>query len=165
MSRVLYFAYGSNMSERRLQARAPSARRVGLGQLAGHRLAFHKVGFRDGSAKCDIARADGETVHGVLFELAAHDLRALDDCEGAGHGYDRVELSVASESQASVLAYAYRATRIDPTLRPFTWYLRHVLAGAREAGLPAAYIEALAAVEAMADPNRQREHEELAVYE
>ena len=36
----LYFAYGSNMSTPRLQARLPHARPLGPAWLDGHRLAF-----------------------------------------------------------------------------------------------------------------------------
>ena len=43
MSTFLYFAYGSNMSERRLQKRVDSAKVVGTGGLKNHCLTFHKV--------------------------------------------------------------------------------------------------------------------------
>ncbi len=47
-----YFAYGSNMSISRLRERVPSAVRLGIFFLEGHRLCFHKAS-EDGSAKCD----------------------------------------------------------------------------------------------------------------
>ncbi|TNF88372.1 MAG: gamma-glutamylcyclotransferase, partial [Gammaproteobacteria bacterium] len=44
MDSLYYFAYGSNMSPARLQARVPSARPLGVYRLKGHRLSFHKRG-------------------------------------------------------------------------------------------------------------------------
>ncbi len=44
------FAYGSNLCQRRMVARVPSARVVGVGRLSGHILRFHKRST-DGSAK------------------------------------------------------------------------------------------------------------------
>ena len=48
-----YFAYGSNMSSRRLRERMPGARAESRAILPCHRLAWHKIG-KDGSGKCDI---------------------------------------------------------------------------------------------------------------
>ena len=56
MNQIVYFAYGSNMSQRRLQARVPSATFLGIGILLGHALAFHKISKKDGSGKCDIVK-------------------------------------------------------------------------------------------------------------
>lgn len=63
----LYFAYGSNMLFRRLKARTPSARLVGVGHVLGYRLVFDKVS-KDGSGKCDIERTgvNADMVYGAL---------------------------------------------------------------------------------------------------
>jgi hypothetical protein len=50
---VLIFAYGSNMLERRLTARTPSAIPVGTAYVEEYRLTFDKVST-DGSGKCEI---------------------------------------------------------------------------------------------------------------
>ncbi len=63
-----------------------------------------------------------------------------------------------------VAAVTYYAMRTDPDLRPYTWYLRHLLEGATEAGLPDAYIRSLRRVEAFEDPDKNREARELAIY-
>ncbi len=160
----LYFAYGSNMSSRRLRAsdRAPSAVFVGTARLAGHRLAFDKIGM-DGSAKADCERSGGtrDEVQGALFRIDQRDRAALDRAEGLGHGYDAFEVEVLAAS-GPVRALTYLATRKDATLEPFDWYVHHVVMGARECGLPAAYVAAIEAVEAVRDPDREREARELA---
>lgn len=78
----LYFAYGSNMSSRRLTApgRTPSATRVTVGYVAGRRLTFDKLSTRDQSGKCDCeATGDAaERVYGVVYRITALERAALD---------------------------------------------------------------------------------------
>ena len=79
---MIYFAYGSNMSLRRLRRRVPAAEVIGTAALAGHTLRFHKAG-RDGSAKCDafFTGSRRDTIHGVVFRIDAAGKRALDRVE------------------------------------------------------------------------------------
>jgi gamma-glutamylcyclotransferase (GGCT)/AIG2-like uncharacterized protein YtfP len=163
---ILYFAYGSNMAEERIRARAPSARKVGVATLAGHRLCFHKVSDVDGSGKCDAAATGRreDQVLGVLFSLAEGDLSVLDRFEGNGIGYRRQPVSVQEASGERVEAQTYLALKIDPSLRPFNWYKEHVLRGAQAAGLPAAYVAEIEAMPANEDPDLERHARELAIY-
>jgi gamma-glutamylcyclotransferase len=157
------FAYGSNMSTRRIRERTPSARPIGIGRLAGHRLAWHKAG-RDGSAKCDITPSDrpDEAVWGVLYEIASNERHCLDQAEGLGRGYEHRTVTVLTDSRA-VAAGVYYATQIDRLLRPFDWYLGLVLAGAIEHGLPASYVAGIEAVATVVDPNADRREANLAI--
>ena len=69
----LYFAYGSNMSSRRLTApgRAPSAMRVAVRYVPGRRLTFDKFSARDQSGKCDCEAVDlTDRVYGVVYRIA-----------------------------------------------------------------------------------------------
>lgn len=154
------------MSVRRLQARVPSARVAGIGVLLGHRLAFHKCG-RDGSAKCDVAAgaAAGERVFGVLYRMDPGHRAALDAIEGLGLGYALKLVTVQLSDDTGVRAFTYCATRIDASLKPFSWYKEHVLRGAREHGLPRDYLAAIAATEAVQDPDETRHQAELTIYE
>ena len=165
----LYFAYGSNMSLRRLTAanRAPSARPLGPACISGHRLTFDKLGA-DGSAKADCERTADLTdkVHGGLFEIEATDLPALDHAEGAtgAHsGYRRTAVVVWT-ADGPRKALTYLATRKQPGLLPHRWYIRHVLVGARELGLPADHVDAIARHPTLAKSDPVREAEELALY-
>lgn len=162
----LYFAYGSNMSPARLRAvdRTPSAQCVGTARVAGYRLVFDKVG-RDGSGKADCERTDARlhVVHGVLFRIADSDRPALDRAEGLGNGYDAFDIRVETDS-GSVSALTYLATHKDATLAPFSWYMQHVLNGARQCGLPQAYIAKIERVAAVRDPDAEREAGELSIH-
>lgn len=157
----LTFAYGSNMPRSRIQARCPSARALGAAELCSHKLQWHKLS-RDGSGKCDIVASDspGTSVFGVLYEIANEDKPALDRAEGKGAGYEEIEIDVLC-GQETVRAKAYRATNIDPALKPYTWYRALVIAGAKEHGLPAPYIANLETVLVDEDEDRTRHEKNM----
>ena len=162
---MLYFAYGSNMSSPRLLLRVPSARKLGTGMLRSHRLCFHKVG-RDGSAKCDACETGNfdHVVHGVLFIIAPEDRSALDEVEGVGCGYEVKDVSVRMLDDQKVTAFTYYATRVDTSLKPLDWYRQHVIYGAVENNLPAAYQQYIRLTESVADSDAKRRERELSVY-
>jgi gamma-glutamylcyclotransferase len=160
----LYFAYGSNMSARRLQARTPSATPVGAAELPGYKLVFDKRG-RDGSAKADCERTGAPTdlVLGGLYQIKEGERSALDQAEGLGNGYDAVEI-VLNTDQGPMRALTYVATDKQPGLVPYGWYMQHVLTGAREFGLPESYTASVAGVASRKDPDAAREASELSIY-
>jgi hypothetical protein len=165
MNTVHYLAYGSNLHPLRLGARVPSARVVGVVALPGYRLAFHKRSI-DGSGKCLLyaARDPHHQVYGVLYEIDAGEKTALDRAEGKGGGYCEQVLQVTIDGlQYAPYLYAARASHIDPSLLPYHWYKRLVLAGARYHGFPAAYVAAIEATPSKPDDDarRRRENEAL----
>lgn len=161
-----YFAYGSNMSLARIRQRIPGAVRDGVFRLAQHTLRFHKVGYLDGSAKCDAfyTGKPADQVIGALFDISASDKSTLDKIEGVGFGYQDKIVPVTDNLGTSVLAVTYVATSIDSSLQPFSWYLNHVMRGAKESGLPADYIAAIAATPCIDDPDKTRDALERAIY-
>jgi gamma-glutamylcyclotransferase len=161
--RFITFAYGSNMLTGRLRERCPSAQPLGVAELPGFALRWHKKS-KDGSGKCDIVQTGqpGAAVFGVLFAIAREEKSALDKFEGLGNGYDETEISV-QRGAGLVTAKAYIATNIDPTLKPYTWYRALVVAGAKEHALPADYIAHLEAVPADQDPDNRRHDEKMAL--
>jgi len=150
----LNFSYGSNMATRRLRARTPSARAVGVAELAAHELRWHKRG-RDGSGKCDVVPA-AATVWGVVFEIALAEKPLLDAAEGLHAGYAEREVGLVVAGRGPVRARLYHATDVDSSLLPYDWYKALVVAGAREHGLPQPYVRALDAVAARPDPDARR---------
>jgi gamma-glutamylcyclotransferase len=163
-SSFVNFAYGSNMSSRRLRARTPSARPIGIGRLSGHRLMWHMRGS-DGSAKCDILETGRpeDVVWGVLYEIAASERPLLDQAEGLGQAYDYKTVRVQHAQGQHIEAGAYVAIDTDASLVPFDWYLGFVLAGAHEHGLPEDYASALKALATRIDPDEARRQRNLAV--
>ncbi len=162
-----YFAYGSNMSQKRLCDRVPSAKPLGAYTLPSHNLRFHKRSDKDGSGKCDAFETGDEAdfVLGRLFAIAQSEETALDEAEGLHKGYEKKIVAVVDADGNVEEAFTYYATCMDVSLRPYTWYKKHVLAGAREAALPDDYIEKIEAVVAKDDFDKEREQKELKIYD
>ena len=151
MNSFNYFSYGSNMLIERLQARCPGARLVGCGEARGYRLDFFKRS-KDGSGKAMPRAVDDnkQRLHGLLFEIPVKERGDLDKAEGEGYGYDRQEdfpIHLAGDgTKLDVTTYIANSKYIDVALKPFDWYLALVIAGARQHGLPEAYIENMCSV-------------------
>ena len=152
------------MCSQRLQQRVTSANSLGVGTLRLHKLTFHKVSKKDGSGKCDIFASDTHEVIGVLFRIDPAEKPKLVKFEGLGKGYNEKEVEIITKNGQAITAFTYYATDIDPTLNPFTWYLRHVIEGAKDCNLPESYIKMLETVEAVRDPDFERERKELEIY-
>lgn len=166
MQGFYYFAYGSNMSSRRLRRRIPSARPIEIARLDGHRLAWHKKGG-DGSGKCDIPEAEGdEVVYGVLYTFDPVHKPILDRFEGLGSGYGEKQVDLWLPDRGDVVsAMTYYALVIDPTYVPYDWYRDHVLIGAREHRLPEHYVRLIENVPTFEDSDKVRERTERGVHE
>ncbi|MBS3803550.1 MAG: gamma-glutamylcyclotransferase [Oleiphilaceae bacterium] len=154
------------MSLPRLKERVPSAERIGTYTLVEHSLRFHKVNKKDGSGKCDVlfTRKTEDYVIGVLFEIPEDEKGALDRAEGLGWGYQEKRVLVNDRQGNSLEAVTYYATKTDSSLLPYTWYLHHVIYGAKEAGVPADYLDALSATKSKEDPDKKRDARERAIY-
>ena len=157
-----YFAYGSNMLVRRLThpSRAPSAAARGVATISGFAVRFHKVSA-DGSSKCTLVASDDELAlaYGVLYELADADADRLDRVEGVHTGgYSRrsVQVRLLDGGTTDAVTYVAGERHIDPACVPFDWYRDLVVAGAVEHGLPQSYIDELAQVPAVSDPDAVR---------
>jgi gamma-glutamylcyclotransferase (GGCT)/AIG2-like uncharacterized protein YtfP len=160
-----YFAYGSNMSFLRLQERVPSAQRLGTYTLKEHILRFHKAS-KDGSAKCDAFQTNNKAdmVIGALFEINDEEKAYLDKVEGLGYGYSEKSIKVHNDTGEAIVAVMYYAIDIDASLKPYAWYVNHVVVGAIETNVPAQYLAAIQSIEYIEDPDKDRNISELAMY-
>ena len=163
---MLYFAYGSNMCTGRLRQRVPSANPVHIAKLLNHSLRFHKRSD-DRSGKCDafFTGEPGDEVWGVVFEIDPAEKSQLDAQEGLGLGYaEKAALVIDAEgNRHSVFTYTAEASHIDPALRPYSWYKRFVVEGARQQTLPPDYIANIEAMAATEDPDRNSDAEKRRV--
>lgn len=160
---MFYFAYGSNMSSRRLLARVPSARSLGVAHLNGYVMTFRKHSH-DGSAKCTIEKRSGAGTLGIVYKIPEEQRYTLDRIEGQGFGYDAMNVPVLLQDGKTVQAFTYIGTDLTDELLPYTWYKQHVLNGALEHGIAQQYIEQIQATPAIDDPNQGRHNYELAIY-
>jgi cation transport regulator ChaC len=154
---MYYFGYGSNMLTPRIRARVPSAEPVMTASLNGWTLRFHKRS-RDGSGKCNIVPASSEErVYGVVFDVSDSELRALDEAEQRGRGYERRNMTLQGDSSTvDAFAYVAQSAYVDNALLPYDWYHALVLAGARQHALPPSYVAEIETVRSYPDPDEER---------
>lgn len=127
-----YFAYGSNMNPERVRERGLNVRASESATLPGFALRFDKVSRQHPSeSHANIVRQPGETVEGVLYELADHDdILRMDRFENTPINYSR-EAVLARTRDGIRPAWTYFA---NPAVRsdgliPSDDYLAHLLAG------------------------------------
>ena len=144
----LYFAYGSNLLSQRMSERVPSARPAGTAWLDDHLLSFGKRG-RDGSGKATLVVEPGSRVWGALYCIDPEHWERLDGFEP---GYARVAKDVVSERHGRLSATTYIAPETANEPIAFAWYKRLIVDGAREHGLPAAYVSELERLPARSAP-------------
>lgn len=136
----LYFAYGSNMDAAAMQTRCPRSKPVGIGRLVRHRFLIMQGGY------ASIARDPRRDVHGVIWDLALADLRALDAYENVAAGlYRKVLQPVVRGSGGSVRALVYVGHTTTPA-PALPGYMEQVIAAARHWDLPAPYLRELEAL-------------------
>jgi gamma-glutamylcyclotransferase len=156
---MLYFAYGSNMCAGRLRRRVPSATFANIAKLVGHSFRFHKRST-DGSGKGDAFETGNalDIIWGVIFDIDERQKPTLDEAEGLGEGYEEKTANVLDKSghEHVVVLYVAEANSIDNTLRPYSWYKRFVIDGARQHDLPGEFINTIAAMPDMEDSDRDR---------
>ncbi|CDZ42737.1 RES domain protein [Neorhizobium galegae bv. officinalis] len=158
---IIYFAYGSNMRTERLRFRTPGCKVIGPATLVGHELRFHKSS-KDGSAKCDafLTGVSTDLVIGILFSIPSSQKAALDRAEGLGKGYEEATITVMTVDGKAMDAVTYLASEsaIDDKLKPYQWYIDFVESGAKEHGIPDAYLQKfILDVVAVPDPDASRE--------
>jgi AIG2 family protein len=147
-----YFAYGSNMESATLRGRRGIRYHRALpGRAPGWRLVLDKPGlFPTGNSFANIIPDAAAEVWGVLYHIEAADLGHIDLTEGVLIGnYLRVEIPVQPPLPDPALnAFALTSERRDPRLQPSTRYMRLLISGAEEHGLPADYIAFLRGIPA-----------------
>jgi hypothetical protein len=160
-----YFAYGSNMSLVRLQMRVPSAQKLEIVTLKNHQLRFNMSGT-DGSGKCDSFETNNseDLVIGALFDINENEKPVLDRAESLGVGYHEKFVFVHNAAGEVFEALIYCAIKIDASLKPYSWYLNHVIIGAKETKLPIDYLAIIESVECIEDQDKNREAKERAMY-
>jgi gamma-glutamylcyclotransferase (GGCT)/AIG2-like uncharacterized protein YtfP len=133
----LYFAYGSNMDAAAMQTRCPRSKPLTTGRLVRHRFFIMQGGY------ASIIRDPRRDVHGVLWDLALADLRALDAYENVAGGlYRKVLQPVLRASGGSVRALVY-VGHTTAAGAPLPGYMEQVVGAARVWALPQAYIRDL----------------------
>ena len=144
-----YFAYGSNLASRVIEAWCPGARFVGPARLDGFRLAFLRRSSRWKAGAADVVEAPGHAVWGALYAVTRAELEALDRKEFvADSGYRRRTVTVLLDGDEQRAATYEVVDKAHDELSPRSDYLALMLEGAHERGLPPDWIAELEALPA-----------------
>ncbi len=136
-----YFAYGSNMSRERLEARLGPVVHHGAARLAHYVHSFGHLG-QDGTGKGTISPAAGEEVWGVLYQLSQEQTERLHPYET---GYEIIQVEgVGGQNASPFAAYTYVSKTCTPDLDVISEYYTHYSQGMRENDFPASYIDKIA---------------------
>ena len=132
----LYFAYGANMDIAAMATRCPNSKPLALARLPRHRF----IVTRDGYAS--VIRDPREEVHGVLWDCALADIRALDKFEELASGlYVKISQPVIVPGGAK-RALVYIGRSGEPG-KPKPGYMETVIASAKHWALPESYVAGL----------------------
>jgi hypothetical protein len=153
------------MSFLRLQERVSSAVRIGTFFLDEHQLRFH-MKSKDGSGKCDAyhTKNKNDVIIGALFDIHESEKQHLDKAESLGVGYNEKIVFVRSKQGDIVEALTYFAIKIDHSLKPYPWYLNHVITGAIEINVSPQYLDFIQTIECIEDPDKNRSRNQHAIY-
>jgi len=138
--------------------RVSSAELVGVAEVEKRQLAFHKRSI-DGSSKCNMINSGHESdrVYGVIYRLNHRHKQGLDRYEGNGYGYMAKQLTLESKGDRyACFTYLAQDSYIADNLKPYHWYKKLVVLGARYLGFPDDYVSAIEAVESTEDPDDKR---------
>ncbi|KAG5271505.1 hypothetical protein AALO_G00180640 [Alosa alosa] len=146
----LYFAYGSNLLKERLQLKNPSATVHCIARLKDYKLVFGNykglASDRWHGGVATIEHSLGDEVWGVVWRMNMSDLESLDRQENVKLGaYSPVEVSVSTRGQElNCRTYIMNSCVYAP---PSPQYLKVIVMGAEQNGLPKDYQEKLRSIE------------------
>ena len=132
----LMFAYGSNMDTQAMAKRCPRSRPLGVARLMRFRFCIMPEGWGN-------VLADPRAVtHGVLWDVALPDMRALDAYERVEQGlYRKIMQGVIRAEGGAARALVYIGKGEGGT--PRAEYIDGVIAAARAWRLPEAHVKYL----------------------
>ena len=122
-----YFAYGVNTNLASMARRCPDAFPLGTARLPRHRLRF--------SLHADVVHDRNCEVLGLLWEISAADLAALDYFEGYPFRYGRRHVQLVHEGNA-VRAWMYFLQPGEADCLPDRNYVDAVVEGYRQNAIP-----------------------------
>ncbi|MDZ7814821.1 MAG: gamma-glutamylcyclotransferase family protein [Planctomycetota bacterium] len=126
-----YFAYGSNISERRVgeQRKVPYTSRQ-FAVLKDYELLFDKVSATSGKGYANIVPAKGKHVEGFVYDTTEEGIAILDNYEGYPVHYERKRVIVKTATgMMEAKAYVAPPSQRSKGLLPSRDYLDYLLEG------------------------------------
>ena len=148
-----YFAYGSNMLKEWMQEdKGVVSPHSGKAELRGYKLAFNKPSTSK-SSKGNVVKSEGDTVYGVIFEVADEEWGRLVKKE-VGYRAMPVMITLPDGSREQVETFVAENVFND---LPFDWYRDLIVEGAIQTEQPVRYIEFLRAFKAKEDTGENQD--------
>lgn len=157
--RMKFFAYDVHMLPACMQALIPEAKVIGTGKVPGYQLRFNRRCARDGSGKCNLARVHSPLAfaYGRVYDIPLAQKKRLDLWAGLGYGGQDLSCKVLLPGEVCyAFTYIAHQQRLDPTIKPFTWYRDKILAAAILSDLEGQYIRDIAQVLTLEDGDSSR---------
>lgn len=139
---VNYFAYGSNMNQKRLEARVGKVINLGGSFVTGFKLTWDCGNEK--SAFANVLLDDKSVVHGVTYRMTHKQLRKLDHYEDTPLSYER--MCDLDNKNRMIEIYINERKRGTGNGIPSDDYLQTVIAGAIQNKLPQNYIDSLKSI-------------------
>ena len=150
----LYFAYGSNLDAEQINRRCANSghvRKVSIGYLPDHKLAFTQYYQDWGGGVADVVKSPNECVWGILYELSRECLELLDKYEGYPNDYTRTKQIINTLGGHTRLAWVYSVLRKDGDfIAPSQKYIDIIKRTAKESGFPKDYLSYLNSIKTVA---------------
>jgi len=133
-SKIMYFAYGSNMCIRQMNDRCPNNSKIGIGQLSGYRWIISTRGY------ANVVKSSNDDVWGVIYEISIQDEAKLDGYEGVSTKcYLKENLDILIDRRIkNCLTYVDPITEVGI---PSYTYSNTINEGILDSKLPEEYVE------------------------
>lgn len=149
----LYFAYGSNLDIEQVKRRCGNSgnvRKVSIGYLPDHKLAFTQYYQEWGGGVADVIESPNDCVWGIVYEITREGLELLDKYEGYPNDYTRVKRTIITLDGHTLLAWVYSVLRKDGDfIAPSQRYINIIRRTAKESGFPKNYLSYLNSIKTM----------------
>lgn len=137
-----YFGYGSNMDQKQMHDRCPSAVLLGVAELRDYTLSFTIFSPKRQCGCADVEKKEKSSVYGILYELTDEDAKKMDEYEGSPEHYRRISVVVTQDGKEAS-AYTYEVVHKNPGVLPSKHYLGLITHAAEHFNFPKEYQEFL----------------------
>lgn len=127
-----YFAYGSNMSYKRLYERVGKCKKIGNHTLEGYELTFNYGNDKESFA--NLKENENSTIEGVVYELTLKQLQLLDYYEGNNNPNYYYRMCDIYKNRALHFYISFNTRKVFEKPISFNYY-NHLLAGCVENNL------------------------------
>jgi gamma-glutamylcyclotransferase (GGCT)/AIG2-like uncharacterized protein YtfP len=130
---IYYFAYGSNMSEKRMINRGltPLSKQIGI--LENYKFIINKKSYKNPELGfANIMISENDNVEGILYKVLESDIKKLDKFEGFPKHYTKELLTIRLFGGELVQAIVYIANPnwvSETVLKSTTEYKNYILEG------------------------------------